>query len=111
MEQLRKHVLREKVSVDACRPVAAEGRAGTMRVDVNEGGGANPEYRSRLMAQQVKCHSAQTCVFAETPPIEAKGDFFSNAAAAGVGFERGEREKGFKYVLQLLIERTSTPRL
>ena len=40
-------------------------------MDVNEGDEDNPEYRSRLVAKEIKQDKNQD-LFAATPPLEAK---------------------------------------
>ena len=40
-------------------------------MDVNKGDDVNPEYRSRLVAQEIKRDNRED-LFAATPPLEAK---------------------------------------
>ena len=44
---------------------------GTRWIDVNKGDDDNPEYRSRLVAQEIKRDNRED-LFAATPPLEAK---------------------------------------
>ena len=53
-------------------------------VDVNKGDGENPNYRSRLVAQEFR--DGTPSLFAATPPLEAMKILFSLAAS-----EQGER--------------------
>ena len=69
---------------------------GSRWIDINKGDNANPDYRSRLVAQQVKYHSKEKNIFAATPPLEAQKLLFSMAVTEGVGFTRGGREHGLK---------------
>ena len=55
MEQLKKHGAHEKVKEGVGRATA--GKKGPVRsrwVDINKGEEHNPDYRSRLEAQQIK---------------------------------------------------------
>eukprot|EP00959_Pyramimonas_sp_CCMP1952_P339760 7115668-Pyramimonas_sp.AAC.1 len=63
------------------------------------GGGNNPLYRSRLVAQQIMHSSKERNIFVATPPLEAHALLFSTAVTEGIEFERGERERGLKLAL------------
>ena len=64
--------------------------------DRYEGDEVSPEYRSRLVAQQVKYNSKETNIFAATPPLEAQKLLFAMAVTEGVGYKQGVREHGLK---------------
>ena len=59
------------------------------------GDAVHPEYRSRLVAQKRK-GDARTDMFAATPPLEALELLFSMAVTEGIGYQRGDRERGMK---------------
>ena len=64
-------------------------------VDINKGDQDNPEYRSRLVAKEIKNDKRQD-LFAATPPLEAKKLLMSMAMTEGVGFKRGQEKRGMK---------------
>jgi hypothetical protein len=61
-----------------------KGPIGTKRIDINKGDAKNPEYRSRLVAQESKRDKTDD-LFAATPPLEAKKLLFSIVASSGAG--------------------------
>jgi len=61
-------------------------------VDVSKGDDVNPEYRSRLVAQEIKRDKRED-LFAATPPLEAKNMLMSMAVTEGIGY-RGNDKKG-----------------
>ena len=67
MEQFRKHEVYEKVREEVCWSVTGKGPIGTRWIDINKGDDANPEYRSRLVAQQIKHNPGEKNIFAATP--------------------------------------------
>ena len=68
---------------------------GVRWVDVNKGDAVNPEYRSRLVAKEIKVNKRED-LFAATPPLEAKKLLFSLAVTEGVGYKRSMRKQGKK---------------
>ena len=50
----------------------------------------HPEYRSRLVAQEIKVDKRED-VFAATPPLQAKNMLLSLVVTGGIGLERTER--------------------
>ena len=67
-------------TVEECHRVTGKKPVGTRWVDVNKGDRANPEIRSRLVAQEFKVGSFAD-LFAGMPPLEAKKALFSLAAS------------------------------
>ena len=53
-------------------------------VDINKGDEVKPEYRSRLVAQEIKRDKSKD-LFAATPPLEAKKVLFSLLASTATG--------------------------
>ena len=96
MEQFKKHEVYEKVREEVCWAVTGKAPIGSRWIDINKGGDANPDYRSILVAQQVKYQSKEKNLFAATPPLEAQKLLFSMAVTESVGFHKGEREHGLK---------------
>ena len=54
----------------------------------------NPEYRSRLVAQEIKRDKRED-LFAATPPIEAKKILLAFAVTQGVGYQQ-DRQQGMR---------------
>ena len=69
---------------------------GTRWIDINKGDDKEPEYRSRLVAQQIKHHSKGKSIFAATRPLEPQKLLFSMAVTEGIGYQAGKREEGLK---------------
>ena len=67
---------------------------GVRWVDVNKGDSNCPNYRSRLVAKEIK-RDRRDDLFAATPPLEAKKALFSMAVTENIGWT-GDRKKGMK---------------
>ena len=91
--ELAKHSVYEKVPLDDCWKATGQGPIGTRWVDVNKGDASNPDYRSRLVAQELN-QSKREDLSAATPPLEAKKLLFSLAVTEGVGYEPGNKSNG-----------------
>ena len=96
MDEVRKHMVYRKVPITECRENTGREPIGTKWLDINKGDDANPEYRSRLVAQELKCQSNMSDLFAATPPWEAKKLLFSLAVTEGIGYKTGHKEQGQK---------------
>ena len=59
---------------------------------MNKGDGSDPDYRSRLVAKEIKTDKRQD-LFAATPPIEALRILMSMAVTQGIGYS-DRRESG-----------------
>lgn len=92
--EVHKHNLYTKVPIKECWDNTGKGPIGTRWVDANKGDEVNPEYRSRLVAQEVKTDRREDR-FAATPPLEAKKMLRSRAVIEGIGYN-GRREAGMK---------------
>ena len=55
----------------------------------------NPEYKSRLVAKEIKTDK-RIDLFAATPPLEGKKLLFTLAVVYGIGCERGDKKNGMK---------------
>ena len=66
---------------------------GTRWVDVNKGDDANPEYSSRLVAQEIKRDNRED-LFAATPPLEAKKMLMAMAVIECIGYRKGDQNGG-----------------
>ena len=95
MAEVKKHKVYEKVDVKECYDRTGKAPIGTRWVDVNKGDAVHPEYRSRLVAQEVNTNRRED-LFAATPPLEAKKMLMSMAVTEGIGFRAGRRTEGMK---------------
>ena len=93
--ELAKHGVYEKVPVTECWNKTGQPPIGTRWVDVNTGDEPNPEYRSRLVAQELNTQKTQD-LFAATPPLEAKKLLLSLAVTEGVIVLKGCKSSGKK---------------
>ena len=83
MREVNKHNVYIKVPIEECWANTGRDPIGTRWVDVNKGDDVNPEYRSRLVAQEIKRDTRED-LFAATPPLEAKKMLMSMAVAEGI---------------------------
>ena len=86
MIEVRKHKVYKKVPISECWKETGQGPIGTRWVDINKGDEVNEDYRSRLVAQELKSKSMLEDIFAATPPLEVKKMLFSMAVTEGIGF-------------------------
>jgi hypothetical protein len=68
---------------------------GVKWVDVNKGDEGRPEYRSRLVAKEIKKDKRED-LFAATPPLEALKILLSLALTEGIGYAKGREEERMK---------------
>ena len=95
MLEFAKHGVYVKVPVEECLSKTGAGPIGTRWVDVNKGDKVHPEYRSRLVAQEIKVDKRED-LFAATPPLEAKKMLMSLAVTESIGFKKGDKCRGMK---------------
>ena len=81
--------------VSECWEKTGKAPIGIKWVDVNKGDEGNPEYRSRLVAKEIKVDRRED-LFAATPPLEALTMLRSAAMTEGIGYRRGREEFGMK---------------
>ena len=96
MEEVKKHKVYVKVPIQQCYDETGKAPIGTRWVDINKGDDVNIEYRSRLVAQELKKYSVAEDLFAATPPLEAKKILFSMAVTEGIGYTYGQKCNGMK---------------
>ena len=82
--EVRKHNVYTKVPITECWDNTGKAPTGTRWIDVNKGDSVHKEYRSRLVAQEIKMNKRED-LFAATPPLEAKKMLFSLAVTEGIG--------------------------
>ena len=72
-QQIRNHNVYEKVPLEECHQKTGKAPIKVKWVDINKGDEINKEYRSRLVAKEIKRDKRED-LFAATPPLEAKED-------------------------------------
>ena len=72
----------EEVPLSLCWEKTGRGPIGTRWVDVNKGDALHPDYRNRLVAQELKKHNPGVDMFAAMPPLELKKVLFSLAVSS-----------------------------
>ncbi|CAK0879940.1 unnamed protein product, partial [Prorocentrum cordatum] len=77
MKEVEKHNVYTKVPISECFEKTGRAPIGTRWVDVNKGDENRPEYRSRIVAQELKKLEDRDDTFAATPPLEALKFIFS----------------------------------
>ena len=92
LKEIEKHKVWKIVSIQKCIDVTGKGPIGVRWLDVNKGDSNNPEYRSRLVAEEIKTDK-RFDMFAATPPIEAKRMLFSLAVTEGIGYRKRPSER------------------
>ena len=88
MVEVRKHHLYSKVPLKECWERTGKDPIGVRWVDVNKGDNVHPEYRSRLVAKEIKANKRED-LFAATPPLEAQKILLSMAVTEGIGYQPG----------------------
>ena len=78
MGELAKHGVYEKVTLEECWANTGSEPIGTRWVGVNEGDDRNPDYRTRLVAQEINNYKRED-LFAATPPLQAKKLLFCHS--------------------------------
>ena len=95
MIEVRKHKLYDKVPIQECWEMTGKAPIGVRWVDVNKGDRIHPEYRSRIVAKEIKTDKRED-LFAATPPLEANKLLMSMAVTEGIGYRRNDRANGMK---------------
>jgi hypothetical protein len=94
IEEFCKHGVYHKVPITKCYEATGKAPIGVRWIDINKGDKGTPEYRSRLVAKEIK-RDSRTDLFAATPRLEAKKLLFSMAVTKGVGYIH-DKKKGMK---------------
>ena len=92
---LKQYGVFEKASVGECWNQTGKRPIGVRWIDCNRGDAVHPNFRSRLVAKEIKKDS-RIDLFAATPPLEAKKILFSLVVTEGCGYDRGNRGDGMK---------------
>ena len=99
MVEVAKHKLYDKVPLQECYDETRKAPIKVRWLDINKGDELNPEYRSRLVAMELKRDDRKD-LFAPTPPLESKKLLFALAVTEEFGFEPGEKKRGKKHSLR-----------
>lgn len=86
LKEVRKRNLYTKVPMQECRNITGRDPIGTRWVDTHKEDSAHPEYRSILVAPEIKAYKREA-MFAATPPLEAKQRLLSLATTRGIGWD------------------------
>ena len=92
-EGIRKYKVYSNVPIKACIDKTGKAPIGTRWVDVNKGDKVHPEFRSRLVAKEIKVDNRMD-LFAATPPLELKKTLMKLAVTEGIGYCRGRKHQG-----------------
>ena len=103
MQVFREHNVFTFVPLQDCWTITGKGPIGTRWVDVNKNDEAQPEYRSRCVAQEIN-RGNDDQVFAGTPPVEAKKASFSRVMSSFAG-KRAPPKRGTKKLLFVDVRR------
>ena len=68
--EVHKHGVYKKVPISQCLERTGKPPIGTRWVDINKGDNVHPEFRSRVVGQEIKVDKRDD-LFAATPPLEA----------------------------------------
>ena len=71
MEKFSQHKVYTKVPISECIRMTGKQPIGCKWIDINKGDAKSPNYRSRLVAKEIKRGPSDE-MFAATPPLEAK---------------------------------------
>ena len=83
MAEFRQHNVYAKVSIEERLNVTGNKPVQVKWVDINKGDSEHPEYRSRLVAKEIK-RDTRDDLFAATPPIEALTMMLGMARTEGI---------------------------
>ena len=89
IEEFHTHKVYTKVEVPECTRETGTAPAKVRWIDINKGDAKSPDYRSRLVAKEIKRDNRDD-LFAATPPLEALKLLISLAMAEGIGYEMGK---------------------
>ena len=95
IDQYHEHDVYTKADIDECMKETGKPPIKVRWIDINKGDNLNPDYRSRLVAKEIKQYNRDD-LFAATPPLEALKMLISMAMTEGVGYERGKETEGMK---------------
>ena len=89
MKKFAQHEVYTKCPISECVQITGKQPIGTKWIDINKGDMAHPNYRSRLVAKEIR-RGPNEEMFAATPPLEAKKCLFSHVMSQ---YARGRCKK------------------
>ena len=92
MGEVHKHTVHVKVPVSDCWEKPGKAPIKTRWIDINKGDRVHPEYRSRIVAKDIKLDK-RLDLFAATPPLEALKMLLSLAMTEGIGWKKEWEER------------------
>ena len=95
LAEVHEHHVYKKVPISQCLERTGKPPIGTRWVDINKGDNVHPEFRSRVVGQEIRIDKRDD-LFAATPPLEAMKLLLSLAITEGVGYKRGNETGGKK---------------
>ena len=95
IEGLRQRGTNVKVPIAECWSRTGKASIRTRFVDVNKGDNNEPNYRSRLVATEIRASNPNVEMFAAMPPLEARKALFSLAATKSAARKGEVLKKGF----------------
>ena len=84
LPHMHRHEVYREVPISQCIEHRGKPPIGTRWVDINKGDKVNLDYRSRLVAKEIKVDRED--LFAATPPLEAEKLLMSMAVTESVGW-------------------------
>ena len=95
IEEFRKHNVYLKVPIEECYQVTGKGPLGLKWIDINKGDDECEQYKSRLVAKEIKFDKRED-LFAPTPPLESIKMLLSLAVTEGAGYLKHQKLSGMK---------------
>ena len=95
IDEYRMHEVYTKVAISESWKETGKPPVQVRWIDINQGDSEHPDYRSRLVAKEIKTDKRDD-LFAATPPLEALKLLISMAMTEGIGYEKGREETGMK---------------
>ena len=95
MEEIRQfhsHKIYKKVPLSECCNATGKNPIKVRWEDTSKGDEVNPEYRIRLVAEEIK-YDPREDLFATTLPLEAKKSMFSMIVTGGIGDGAGYEKR------------------
>ena len=100
MKKFRQHNVYTKVPIAECVATTGKQPIGSKWIDINKGDEKEPNYRSRLVAKEIR-RDPNEDMFAATPPLEAKKCLFSLVMST---FARGRCKKEARHSKLLFVD-------
>ena len=100
MDKFKQHNVYTKVPIAECVARTGKRPIGSKWIDINKGDEKEPNYRSRLVAKEIRRGPSED-MFAATPPLEAKKCLFPLVMST---FARGRCKKEARQNILLFVD-------